>query len=483
MTTATNPLSARAIAAKVNAGASARAAVEESLARAKADRLNAVIRVHTDRALAAAAAVDARIAKGERLPLAGVPIAVKDNILVSGAEATACSKILRGFKAPYTATAVARLEAAGAVVVATTNMDEFAMGSSNETSAFGPVKNPHDASRIPGGSSGGSAASVASGIAPIALGSDTGGSIRQPASLCGCVGMKPTYGMVSRYGLIAFGSSLDQIGPLATTVADAALCLQTIAGHDSNDSTSAARPNAPIELSDDPREALRPLKGLRVGHVAAHGEGLQPGVGARLEDAKQRLKAAGATLVPVELPHERYAVAVYYVLATGEASSNLARFDGVRYGHRAADAATLGELYARSRAEGFGAEVRRRIMLGTYVLSTGYYDAYYKKAQQVRRLIFDDFAKAFRSCDVLLGPVSPTTAFKTGEKLSDPLQMYLSDIFTIATNLAGIPAISVPYGAEAGLPIGLQLQSPQWTDAKLMQIAGGLEALAATSPG
>jgi len=466
---------ARALAQAVQSGTSARIEVEAALARAAADPLNAIIRVHRERALAVATAVDARVAAGEILPLAGVPVAIKDNLMLSGVQATACSRILSGFVAPYTATAISRLEAAGAVIIATTNMDEFAMGSSNETSALGPVKNPHDPTRIPGGSSGGSAAAVASGIVTLALGSDTGGSIRQPASLCGCVGMKPSYGVVSRYGLIAFGSSLDQIGPFAANVEDAALCLSIMAGADAMDSTSAPRPVPAVPV---PGEALRSLSGLRVGYVPAHAAGLQTGVSARLEEAKQALSAAGAILVPVSLPNERFAVAVYYVLATGEASSNLARFDGVRYGHRHTDPESLGALYAQSRAEGFGPEVRRRIMLGTYVLSTGYYDAYYKKAQQVRSLICDDFAKAFAQCDVLLGPVSPTTAFKRGEKLSDPLQMYLSDIFTIATNLAGIPGISVPFGLDAGLPVGLQLQGPLYADGKLLAAAAGLEALA-----
>jgi aspartyl-tRNA(Asn)/glutamyl-tRNA(Gln) amidotransferase subunit A len=469
-------VSARAVAASVAGGAPVRAAVEAALARAEADPLNAVIRVHRARALAQADAVQARVAAGEKLPLAGVPIAVKDNLLVAGNPAGACSHVLDGFVAPYTGTAVARLEAAGAVVVATTNMDEFAMGSSNETSIHGPVKNPHDHARIPGGSSGGSAAAVAAGIVPLALGSDTGGSIRQPASLCGCVGFKPTYGMISRYGLIAFGSSLDQIGPLAADVGDAALATGIMAGADPHDATCAARPAPALALPADPVAAL---KGVRVGYVAAHAEGLQPGVRARLDAAKDQLVAAGATLVPVELPHERFAVAVYYVLATGEASSNLARFDGVRYGHRAADPATLGDLYGKSRAEGFGKEVRRRIMLGTYVLSTGYYDAYYRKAQQVRRLMAADYERAFAACDVLLGPVSPTTAFKRGEKVSDPLQMYLSDIFTIATNLAGLPAVSVPFGSAEGLPVGLQIQGAPWTDARVLAVAGALERLAA----
>ncbi len=359
-------------------------------------------------------------------------------------------------------------------------MDEPIANSSNENSAYGPVRNPHDPTRIPGGSSGGSAAAVAAGIAPLALGSDTGGSIRQPAALCGCVGLKPTYGMVSRYGLIAFGSSLDQIGPLARDVRDAALCLDAMAGGDDHDSTAATRTHVPLapQLTGDARAAL---KGLRVGYVAAHVDGLQPAVATRLEAAKSALTAAGATLVPVTMPHERFAIAVYYIIATGEASSNLSRFDGVRFGHRAKDPQTLGDLYARSRAEGFGTEVKRRIMLGTYVLSSGYYDAYYKKAQQVRRKICDDYAAVFAQCDVLLGPTSPTTAFTAGEKTADPLTMYLSDIFTIATNLAGVPAISIPFGTDAkGLPIGLQLQAAQWGEPVLLRAAAGLEALAKT---
>ena len=470
--------SAVSIAAAVNAGTSARVAVEVALAAAKADRLNAVIRVLDQRALAAADVVDRRVKAGERLPLAGVPIAVKDNLCLDGVETTCASRILKGFIAPYTASAVARLEAAGAVIVAGTNMDEFAMGSSNENSAYGPVRNPHDLTRIPGGSSGGSAAVVAAGIAPLALGSDTGGSIRQPAALCGCVGLKPTYGMVSRYGLIAFGSSLDQIGPLARDVRDAALCLDAMAGGDDHDSTAATRTHVALapQLAGDARAGL---KGLRVGYVAAHVEGLQPAVAERLEAAKSALAAAGADLVPVTMPHERYAIAVYYIIATGEASSNLSRFDGVRFGHRAQDPQNLGDLYARSRAEGFGTEVKRRIMLGTYVLSSGFYDAYYKKAQQVRRKLCDDYATVFAACDVLLGPTSPTTAFTAGEKTADPLTMYLSDIFTIATNLAGIPAISLPFGADAqGLPIGLQLQAAQWGEPVLLRAAAGLEALA-----
>ena len=468
---------AASIAAAVNAGTSARAAVEQSLAKAKADTLNAVIRTYPERALAAAEAVDARIRRGEKLPLAGVPIAIKDNLCLTGVPATACSRILTGYVAPYTGTALARLEAAGAVIVCATNMDEFAMGSSNETSALGPVRNPVDPTRIPGGSSGGSAAAVAAGIVPLALGSDTGGSIRQPAALCGCVGLKPTYGMVSRFGLIAFGSSLDQIGPLAGTVQDATLCLDAMAGVDAHDSTTAPRQHAALTpaLAGDP---LAGLKGLRVGFVAAHENGLQPAVKARLDAAKTALTAAGATLMPVNVPHEQYATAVYYIIATGEAASNLSRFDGVRFGLRTKDPQSLAELYAKSRAEGFGTEVKRRIMLGTYVLSSGYYDAYYRKAQQVRRRICDDFATVFSACDVLLGPTSPTTAFAFGEKTSDPLQMYLSDIFTIAANLAGIPAISVPFGHDQRrLPVGLQLQAAQWGEPALLRAAAGLEAL------
>lgn len=455
------------IAAAVNAGRSARVAVEAALAACEADQLNAVIRVHRARALAAADAVDAQVRAGKRLPLAGVPLALKDNLCVDGLPATCCSRMLAGYVAPYTATAVARLQAAGAVVVAQTNMDEFAFGSSNETSCYGPVRNPVDPTRIPGGSSGGSATVVAAGYVPVALGSDTGGSIRQPAGLCGCVGMKPTYGQVSRYGLIAFGSSLDQIGPFARSADDADAVLRAMAGHDPLDATSAPRP---LDLPP----AGDVLRGARIGYVAAHAEGLQDEVRAALDAAKERLRAAGATLVPVALPHERFAVAVYYVVGTGEAASNLARMDGIRFGHRAA-AADLHGLYRASRAQGFGAEAKRRIMLGTYVLSTGYYDAYYKKAMQVRRLICQDFANAFTSCDAILGPVSPTTAFRFGEKLSDPLQMYLSDIFTIAANLAGVPAVSVPYGRDrAGLPIGLQLQGPMFSDARLLALAGAL---------
>jgi aspartyl-tRNA(Asn)/glutamyl-tRNA(Gln) amidotransferase subunit A len=469
--------SALSIAAAVNAGADASTEISAALARAKADTTNAIIRVHHERALAAAKVVNEKIKSGQKLPLAGVPLIIKDNLCTQGIETTAASKILKGYIAPYTGTAVQRLENAGAIVIASANMDEFAFGSSNETSAYGPVKNPIDPTRIPGGSSGGSAASVAAGIAPLALGSDTGGSIRQPASLCGVVGMKPTYGRVSRYGLIAFGSSLDQIGPFAQNSADATACLRYMAGHDVNDATSAQKPLTDLDaaLSGD---ALAAVKGLKIGVAASHSKGLQTEVGATLERAKQALQKAGATIVDISLPHEQYAVAIYYIIATGEASSNLARMDGVRFGHRSKDPANLHELYGKSRAEGFGREAQRRIMLGTYVLSTGYYDAYYKKAQQVRRLVCRDYEQAFAKCDMILGPVSPTTAFKVGEKMSDPLQMYLSDIFTIAANLAGVPAVSVPFGVDGNkLPIGLQLQGPQFADAQMMRVAQALEQL------
>ncbi len=462
-----------AIAAAVQAGQSARIEVDHALERAQRDTTNAVIRIHAERARAAASRVDQRIAAGERLPLAGVPIAVKDNLCVEGLETTACSKILAGFIPPYTATAVARLEQAGAVVVATTNMDEFAFGSSNETSAYGPVRNPRDPTRIPGGSSGGSAAAVAAGIVPLALGSDTGGSIRQPASLCGVVGMKPTYGCVSRYGLIAFGSSLDQIGPLATTVADAGLCLEVMAGHDGFDSTSAQRPTAGLAAAGLNRTIP---SGLRVGYVPAHATGLASGVAARLEAAKRQLAQAGATLVPIEMPHETYAVAVYYVIATGEAASNLSRFDGIRYGHRTAQPATLQALYGQSRAEGFGWEAKRRIMLGTYALSAGYYDAYYAQAQRVRTMVVQAFERAYASVDVLLGATAPTTAFALGDKVDDPMAMYMNDVCTIPSNLSGHPAVSVPFGVGAdGLPVGVQVLAPALQEALLFRVAQVVE--------
>lgn len=471
-----NDSSASAIAEAVNGGASALDFCNAALERAHADALNAVIRIYDDSAHQEAEAVDKRIAAGETLPLAGVPLIIKDNLCFKDHPTTSCSKILDGFVAPYTATAVQRLQQAGAVVIAHSNMDEFAMGSSNETSLYGIVKNPHDHERIPGGSSGGSAASVASGITPLALGSDTGGSIRQPAALCGCVGFKPTYGHVSRYGLMAFASSLDQIGPFATSVADAALCTDIMSGHDPLDSSSSANAHASI-LEAVSNADPSTLKGLKIGYVTEHidqndGESAQA-----LEHAKKLATEAGAELVPVSLPNEKYAVAVYYIIATGEASSNLSRYDGIHYGLRSDDPELL-NIYDKTRGEGFGAEVKRRVMLGTYVLSAGYFDAYYKKAMKVRKLICNDFEKAFASCDVILDLVSPNTAFKHGERMDDPIQMYLSDVYTIAANLAGIPGISLPHSKDSkGLPIGMQLQAPQWQEAKMLGVAAALEQL------
>jgi len=411
-------------------------------------------------------------------PLAGVPVAIKDNLCTVEGKTTCSSKILANFRAPYTATAVARLQAAGAIVLGKTNMDEFAMGSSTENSGTGPSHNPWDTARVPGGSSGGSAAAVAARLCAGALGSDTGGSIRQPAALCGVVGMKPTYGRVSRYGLVAYGSSLDQIGPLAQDVRDCALLLSAIAGYDAADSTSVNRP------ADDYLAKLdEPLAGLRIGLPREFfSEALDGEIHAALDGAVKFYQAQGATIVDVSLPHSRidkgaggalssFAVACYYIVATAEASSNLARYDGVHYGHRTkAPADDIVELYSRTRAEGFGEEVKRRIMLGTYALSSGYYDAYYLKALKVRRLIKNDFDRAFESCDVLLCPTTPTTAFKLGEKTADPLQMYLADIYTISVNLAGLPGLSVPAGlSKAGLPMGLQLIGPVFSEATLLR--------------
>ena len=418
--------------------------------------VKAFLHADRDRATRSAAAVDARVAAGEQPPLAGVPVAIKDNLCVEGEPCTCASRMLAGFVPPYTATAVRRLLDAGAVPVGRTNLDEFAMGSSTENSVAGPTRNPWDLDRAPGGSSGGSAAAVAAGMAPVALGSDTGGSIRQPASFCGVVGLKPTYGRVSRYGLVAFASSLDQIGPFAGSVTDAAAVLQTIAGHDPLDSTSLADP-VPDYLTD----LDEPLAGLRVGVVPDHFDvGLDADVSDAVRAAIDWYRSAGAEVVDVTLPHSKYSVAAYYVIAPCEASSNLARYDGVHYGHRAEGFTSLEDLYARSRGEGFGDEVKRRIMLGTYALSSGYYDAFYKKAMQVRRLIRGDFDAAFTRCDVLLGPVAPSTAFGIGDLADDPLAMYLSDIYTISANLAGIPALSLPCGFSGGLPVGLPAVRP-----------------------
>ena len=454
-------------------GASAVATVEACLERIKnvEPSVGAFITVIAERALDRARALDAVRKKGGPLgPLHGVPVALKDNMCTAGVPTTAASKILRGFIPPYDATVVTRLEAAGAVIIGKTNLDEFAMGSSTENSSLGPTKNPWDATRTPGGSSGGSAAAVAARMVPLALGSDTGGSIRQPAALCGVVGLKPSYGRVSRYGLMAFASSLDQIGPFAHTAEDAAVMFGVIAGHDPHDSTSSpeAIPDVLSSLSGD-------VTGLRIGVPRAFlGEGIDDTVSSAFHASLQVLQSRGAVLVDIELPHAGYGIPVYYLIATAEASSNLARYDGVRYGHRATLAATDGvrEMYERTRDEGFGAEVKRRIMLGTYVLSAGYYDAYYLKAQQVRTLLRRDHDQAFERADVIATPTTPTPAFKLGEKTSDPIQMYLNDIFTVSANLTGLPAISVPCGfAHDSLPIGLQLTGRMFDEATLLRAA------------
>ena len=422
-----------------------------------------------------AAALDRVVADGgDPGPLAGVPVALKDNLCTRGVPTTCSSLILDGWCPPYDATVVSRLAAAGAVAVGKTNLDEFAMGSSTENSAFGPTRNPHDLSRVPGGSSGGSAAAVAAGFAPVALGSDTGGSIRQPAALCGVVGVKPTYGTVSRLGLVAFGSSLDQIGPFATTVADAALVLEVIGGHDPGDSTSLPQPFPSVSdhLDDG-------VDGLRVGIITEMmGEGISPDVAARVRAAADALAAAGAVVEEVSVPAVAYGLSAYYLVAPAEASSNLARYDGVRYGLRV-DAATTGEMMEATRTAGFGDEVKRRIMLGTYALSAGYYDAFYGKALKVRTLIRADFDAAYERFDVLLSPTSPTTAFPFGDKTADPLQMYLNDVCTIPTNLAGHPAMSVPYGVgDDGLPVGVQVLAPALGEVPMFRAAAVLEAAA-----
>ncbi|OGS23722.1 MAG: aspartyl/glutamyl-tRNA amidotransferase subunit A [Elusimicrobia bacterium RIFOXYB2_FULL_50_12] len=417
-------------------------------------KIKAFVSVLNDNALVQAADVDARISRGgDAGPLCGVPVALKDNLMVTGVRTTCSSKILENYVAPYDAAVVTKLKGAGAVLIGKTNLDEFAMGSSTENSAFGATKNPWNTECVPGGSSGGSAASVAASMAPLALGSDTGGSIRQPAALCGVVGMKPTYGRVSRCGLVAFASSLDQIGPFSKNMADNALLLKVIAGHDAADSTSANMP-----VPDYPALLARDIKGLRIGLPREYFiDGLDPEVNDAVRNAVKVLEGLGARIEEISLPHTEYAVAVYYLIAPSEASANLARYDGVKFGLRAAGN-TLLETYEKTRAQGFGPEVKRRIMLGTYALSAGYYDAYYGKAQKVRTLIRRDFEKAFEEVDVIATPTSPTPAFKAGEKAADPLQMYLSDIFTISCNLAGLPGLSIPCGfSSTGLPIGLQL--------------------------
>jgi aspartyl-tRNA(Asn)/glutamyl-tRNA(Gln) amidotransferase subunit A len=440
----------------------------------KNPRLNIFLSLTKERALEQAARIDALAAKGDPLPpLAGVPVGIKDVLIVKGAPATAGSRILKGYRPPYDATAVAKLEAAGAVLLGKLNCDEFAMGSSNENSAYGPVRNPFDTERVPGGSSGGSAAAVASNLAVATLGSDTGGSIRQPASFCGVVGVLPTYGRVSRYGLIAFASSLDRIGPFASNVRDAATLLGVIAGHDPKDATSS-----PAPVDDYAAECDKPVAGLRIGVPAEYfAEGLDPEVRAAVEKGIAALQAAGCTVKPVSLPHTKYAVPVYYLVATAEASANLARFDGVRYGYRSPASDTLTAMYSHSRDEAFGAEVKRRILLGTYALSAGYYDAYYLKAQQVRRLLAEEFLRAFTEVDAIVTPTAPTPAFKIGEKSDDPLAMYLADIYTVTASLAGICGVSVPCGrTQAGLPVGMQVLAAHLREATAFRVARAVEA-------
>jgi aspartyl-tRNA(Asn)/glutamyl-tRNA(Gln) amidotransferase subunit A len=441
--------------------------------------IHAYLTLCEDRALQQAGCIDRLASAGDPLPpLAGVPVGIKDVMVTNGVRTTAGSKILENFTPPYDCTAVARLEAAGAIVLGKMNCDEFAMGSSNENSAYGPVHNPRDKSRVSGGSSGGSAAAVAAGTAIATLGSDTGGSIRQPASFCGVVGLMPTYGRVSRYGLIAFASSLDHIGPLTRTVKDAAILLRVIAGHDPMDSTSSELP-----VPDYSAGLARPISGLKIGVPQEYfGQGLDPDVRAAVDDGIARLRQAGCEIIQISLPHTKYAIPTYYVIATAEASANLARFDGVRYGYRSKNARTLSEMYRRSRDEGFGPEVKRRIMLGTYALSSGYYDAYYLKAQKVRTLLTRDFEEAFQRVDAIVTPTTPTPAFKLGEKADDPLSMYLADIYTVTADLAGIPGISVPCGqSSSGLPVGLQVLGKHFDESTVLRVASAIEASSSRS--
>ena len=451
--------------------------VEASLRRAQQlqTSLNAMAGLRAEAALDEARASDARRASGDvRSVLDGIPIAIKDNIVQRGEPTTCASRILENFVSPYDAGVVERLQAAGAVIVGRGNMDEFAMGSSTENSLHGPSHNPFDLGRSAGGSSGGPAAAVSAGIVPLALGSDTGGSIRQPASFCGVVGMKPTYGRVSRWGLVAYASSLDQIGPFARTAEDCAWLLQVLSGNDPRDSTSLPSPvpDYAAALSGD-------VSGLRIGLPVEYyeGEGANPAVFERVREAIAELERAGASVREVSLPHTRYAIATYYLIATAEASANLARFDGVRYGHRAQGVTDLLDLYRRSRSEGFGPEVKRRILLGTYVLSAGYYDAYYRKAQKVRTLLRRDFERAFAECDVIATPTSPEVAFRLGEKADDPLTMYLSDIYTVSANLAGLPGVSTPCGFVDGLPVGLQLMGRALDEATPLRVADAYQRI------
>jgi aspartyl-tRNA(Asn)/glutamyl-tRNA(Gln) amidotransferase subunit A len=456
---------------------SASTLVERFYGKIKAEdaEIHAYLTLSEDRALKQAKHIDDLVSKGDPLPpLAGVPLGIKDVMVTNGIRTTAGSKTLGNFIPPYDCTAVARLEAAGAIVLGKMNCDEFAMGSSNENSAYGPVRNPRDTSRVPGGSSGGSAAAVAAGTAVATLGSDTGGSIRQPASFCGVVGLMPTYGRVSRYGLIAFASSLDHIGPLTKTVKDAAILLRVIAGRDPLDSTSADVP-----VPDYEADLAKPVAGLKIGVAKEYfSEGLDAEVRTAVEAGIAKLRSAGCEIIPISLEHTAYAIPTYYVIATAEASANLARFDGVRYGYRAKGARTLAEMYRKSRDEGFGAEVKRRIMLGTYALSSGYYDAYYLKAQRVRTLLTRDFEQAFQKVDAIVTPTAPTPAFKLGEKSDDPLSMYLADIYTVTADLAGIPGISVPCGeTTSGLPIGLQVLGRHFDESTVLRVAAAVEQL------
>jgi aspartyl-tRNA(Asn)/glutamyl-tRNA(Gln) amidotransferase subunit A len=471
-------LTASALAQKVRTGEVSAAQVTERSLEEIAQQnglINAFIGMMQEQAVEQAAQIDQRIAAGEDPgALAGVPIALKDNICVKGVPTTCASRMLENFVPPYDATVVQKLRAAGAIIVGKTNLDEFAMGSSCETSAFGPTRNPRDPERVPGGSSGGSAAAVASGMCVGALGTDTGGSIRQPASFCGVVGLKPTYSRVSRYGVVAYASSLDQVGSIARSVEDAALILGVISGHDPHDATSAPGdvPNYLEGLSDGP-------KGLRIGVPKEYfGNGLNPEVRDCVLGMVDRLASEGAEIVDVSLPHMPYAIGAYYLIATSEASSNFARFDGVKYGYRAKDATDLLDMYRRTRSEGFGDEVKRRILLGTFALSSGYYDAYYGKAQRVRTLVAQDFKKAFESVDAIITPTSPSIAFKIGEKVDDLVAMYLQDVYTVSANLAAIPGITVPGGDTAeGLPIGVQVLGPQFEEPTILRLARAVETL------
>ena len=472
-------MEATEIAEKVSSGeVSARSVVEhhiETINKIESD-VNAFNLVTAEQALIDADEIDSKIASGETLgPLAGVPISIKDNLCTRGVETTCSSKILEGWKPPYNATVIEKLKEAGAVVMGKTNLDEFAMGSSTENSAFGPTRNPHNLELVPGGSSGGSAAAVAAGFSPLALGSDTGGSIRQPAALCGVVGVKPTYGRVSRYGLVAFASSLDQVGPFANTVSDAALTLEVISGHDPRDSTSI--PEKPLNISEVLNQGV---DGMRIGvieELSGKGlEGISPDVSSRVEEAIKVFSNAGAIVESASVPASIYGLSAYYVIAPAEASSNLARYDGIRFGPRT-EAATTAETMTATRTKGFGDEVKRRIMLGTYALSAGYYDAYYGKSQRVRTLIMNDFAKAYEKFDILISPTAPTTAFPLGDKTADPMQMYLQDVCRIPSNLAGHPAMSVPFGVgEDGMPVGIQILAPAMAEREMFQAAKVLES-------